>query len=155
LKEPLKTATVTSPSEKPDQVQLTYGVFAPHRYAGQRLADGPAAVWRGRRTGTGHALAIDLLPAQADLDLPLDVPPLLGLTQSCEQLVERRLVGFSELEPCQKIERLSELAAMVEAARDGGEVLRPYLDVVRTRLEDCAPLVLREVPPGVRLPDGD
>jgi hypothetical protein len=76
------------------------------------------------------------------VDLALDVAPLLGLAQSPDQVVERARVALGEFEPREKIERLAELARVVEAPRDRRQILEADGDVPRARLEDGPALVL-------------
>src|SRR6185437_4890586 len=90
-----------------------------------------------------------------DLDLARDVAPLFGLAERAHQIVERGGGGVGELEPGQKVERLADVAGMVEPPGDGREISPADRHVARAGLEDRAPLVLRELPPGIRLSDRD
>lgn len=63
-----------------------------------------------------------LRAAQPDLDLTLDVAPLFAAPKEPEQLVESWCVLRGELEPRDEVERLAELATVVEAARDRRQV---------------------------------
>jgi hypothetical protein len=60
-----------------------------------------------------------------------------------------------ELEPGQEVERLTEVPAVVQPPGDRREVVEPGRNVARALLEDPAALVLRQLPPGVCLRDGD
>jgi len=64
-------------------------------------------------------------------------------------------VGGRVFEPGEEVERLSQVAAVVETAGDRGEVLEPRGDVPGTLFEDRSSLVLAERPPLRRLPDRD
>jgi len=81
--------------------------------------------------------------------------PLGGCTQPRHQFLEPGRVLRGVLEPGEEVERLPEVAAVVELARDGRQVLRADADVVRPLLEQLAALVLSECPPGTGLRDGD
>ena len=76
------------------------------------------AVW-GARISRRHALAGS---GQADLDLTDHVAPLLGRAECGEELVERGGVARRELEPREEVERLAQLAAVVQAAGDPGQI---------------------------------
>src|SRR5262249_35756047 len=60
-----------------------------------------------------------------------------------------------ELEPGQEVERLSEVAPVVQPPRDRREVFKPGGDVMRAFLEDPPPFVLRQIPPRLGFPDRD
>jgi hypothetical protein len=62
-------------------------------------------------------------------------------------------MGRGKLEPCQEIERFlrAEIPAVMQTARDGGEVFQTRLDVHRLILKNPATLVLGEHPPGAVL----
>jgi hypothetical protein len=73
-----------------------------------------------------------------------DVAPLLCLAKHGDELVERRLMLRSELEPGEEIERLAEIAPVMQAARDSRQIGETAADVPRSLFEDRAPLVLSE-----------
>src|SRR5437588_3913651 len=125
--------------------------------------DGPAivcrALWASRGRGRNRTLA--LRPAgtpfagQADVDLPFDVVPLLGVTQPLDELREiGRGIG-RELKPGQEVKRLAEVSPVVESSGDGGQVFEADGHVVGALLEDLAAFVLGKLPPGRGLPDRD
>src|SRR4051812_14766980 len=87
------------------------------------------------------------LPSDANVDLPFDVGPFRGCAQSVHEFLEARRVVRGELEPCEEVERLSEIASMVQPSRDPREVLQAGGDMAGAVLEDATTLVLREVPP--------
>src|SRR5262249_33431564 len=89
---------------------------------------------------------------QANIDLAIDEGPLLGRSQHVDEFVEPRLVGWRELEPCEEIEWLAEVSAVVQPSSYGGKVLQTGSDVARPLLEDCAAFVVGKRPPGGRLP---
>ncbi len=60
-----------------------------------------------------------------------------------------------EFEPGEKVEGLAEIARMVQAPRDGGQVLQANRRVLRGLFKDRAALVLREFPPAGGLLDWD
>src|SRR5262249_60416285 len=62
---------------------------------------------------------------QANIDLAIDEGPLLGRSQHVDEFVEPRLVGWRELEPCQEIEWLAEVSAVVQPSSYGGEGTQP------------------------------
>ena len=72
-------------------------------------------------------------------------------------MVERSRRGRREFEPREEIEWLSRLqiAAMIQSARDGGQIPGAEGDMRGLLLEDAPPLVLRKIPPSLRFPDGD
>ena len=72
-----------------------------------------------------------------------------------DQLVEQRRVFRRELEPGEEVERLAEIAAVIQATGDRRQVLQAGADVVRDGFEDRPPLVLGKVPPRVALADRD
>src|SRR5262245_8075029 len=86
-------------------------------------------------------------------DLALYKAPFLRPAKTLDEALERAGVRVSELEPGQEVERLSQLAAVIKAARDRRQVVEPGRDVMRPLFEDRPPLVLRKRPPGSRLPD--
>jgi hypothetical protein len=59
---------------------------------------------------------------QPQLDLTIDIAPLRGSAQQSEQLVKSWRVLRGEFEPRDEVERFAELAALVEAPRDRGQV---------------------------------
>jgi len=59
---------------------------------------------------------------EPDLELTIDVAPLLGRAEHSEQLVESWRVLRGEFEPRDEVERLAELPAVVQAPRDRGQV---------------------------------
>jgi hypothetical protein len=71
------------------------------------------------------------LSAQPDVDFSLDVFPFLRRSQSADELLEEPGVLRRVLEPGQKIERLTEIPAVIEATGDSGQVLETSGDVVR------------------------
>src|SRR5205085_9580313 len=81
--------------------------------------------------------------------------PRFGLPQAAHQIVEGYPVGLGKFEPGQEVERLPEVARVVEAAGDRGEIAEPERDVGGAVFEDRPALVLRELPPGGGLADGD
>src|SRR5713226_2838536 len=90
-----------------------------------------------------------------DVHLSLDIIPFRGGAQLRKKVFEGALVLGRVLEPRQEIERLrlGEVPAMVQPPRDRRQVLQPDGDVTRSLLEDCAPLVLAQCPPGGALSD--
>lgn len=94
------------------------------------------------------------LPAQADVDFPINIAPLFGLPQEPEQLFKPIGMIRGELEPCQEIKWFAELATVMEPTRDGWQVLQTQLDMVRAFLNDLPALVLTQFPPGVDLANG-
>ena len=58
-------------------------------------------------------------------------------------------------EPGEKVEGLAEVASVVQAPGDRRHVLHRIGDVARASLENRAPFVLREIPPGRGLADRD
>src|SRR5947209_8486124 len=65
-----------------------------------------------------------LLPSQPNVDLPLDVRPLLGSSEPLKELLELRLVDGRKLKPGQEVKRLAQVASMVQAPGDLGQVLQ-------------------------------
>src|SRR5712691_8476390 len=110
--------------------------------------------WTASRFGwaRGQALA---WAGKPDVDLARDVAPLVGLAKASHQFLEAGAVLGGVLEPGQEVEGLAELAAVMQAARHRGQVLKAHGDVARSLLEDLPPIVLGEVPPRIGLPDGD
>src|SRR5439155_16645867 len=78
-----------------------------------------------------------------------------GLPEPLDELLEPRGVGGSELEPGEEVERLSQVAPVVQTSSDPRHVFEPDGDVVGTLFEDAAALVLCELPPPLGLSDGD
>src|SRR5438552_2332494 len=95
------------------------------------------------------------LPREADVDLAFDVSPLLGRSESLQELVERFRVLRCELEPGEEVERLAEVSRVVEAPGDRRKIVEPDRDVVRRLLEDRPSLILGQRPPFVGLTDRD
>src|SRR5215467_11201909 len=60
-----------------------------------------------------------------------------------------------ELEPGEEIERLAEIARVMKPARHRREILQADRGVAGGLLENPPPLVLREIPPRLVLPDRD
>src|SRR3989442_8090453 len=78
---------------------------------------------------------------EPDVDLALNVGPLLGLTQAVDELLKGGCVLWGELEPGQEVERLAEVAAVVQPTGDRRQVLESGRDVVGALLEDPAALI--------------
>src|SRR5262249_61210688 len=81
--------------------------------------------------------------------------PLFGRPEQIDKLVELRRVLGRVLEPRKEVERLAKITTVVEPARDPWQVREAGGDVSRPLLEDRSPLVLRELPPFLRLLNGD
>src|SRR5215472_17781501 len=94
-----------------------------------------------------------LCACQANIDLTIDVPPLLGLAEPPYQLVEGAGVLGSVLEPRKEIEWFTQVATVVQTPRDGRQILETDADVPRSVLEDGTSFVLRQRPPRVRFAD--
>jgi len=84
---------------------------------------------------------------EPDVDLALDVAPFLGRAQGGEQVVEGGGIARGELEPGEEIERLAQIARVVEPAGDRRQVTQADRDVGRTFLENLPPFLLRQRPP--------
>lgn len=80
--------------------------------------------------------------AEADVDFPVDKEPLAGRAKSLDQFFESTLMLGRILEPGQEIEDLAEVAAMVKAASNGGQIGEAHRDVLRLLLDDGSPFVL-------------
>src|SRR5436309_3469967 len=65
--------------------------------------------------------------------------------------------GFRRVvfEPGQEVKGRAEVAAVIELAGDGGEIFHAGGDVLRLVLKNPPPLLLGQVPPGLRLLDRD
>src|SRR5688572_28003303 len=101
-----------------------------------------------RRRGPHHPsrrqmTALNVAAYESNLDLALDVRPLFTRPQHREQLIEGGRVLGRKLEPGQEIEVLAQLARLIQAACDAGQVLHTVRNVARALFEDGAPLVLR------------
>src|SRR5207248_10989282 len=92
---------------------------------------------------------------EPDVDLAVDVVPLLGRAQTRHKTLEPFGMFRRVLEPREEVEGLAQIACMVQPPRDRRQVLEPDGDVVRSLLDDPPPLVLRKRPPVRRLPDRD
>ena len=95
------------------------------------------------------------LPAQANVDFADDVGPFLRRAKTLDEPLECGLMLWSELEPSEEVERLSEIPPVIQSPSDHRQALDPDRDVVRAFFEDRASVVLRELPPLLRLPDRD
>jgi len=85
---------------------------------------------------------------ETDIHLAFHVSPLLRSAQHSDQLIEETRVLGCELEPGQKVERPAQLARVVEPPCDRGEIFKGRRNMVRALLEDRAPLILGQIPPG-------
>ena len=95
------------------------------------------------------------LPGEAQVDLAFDEGPFFGLAQPPHKFVKGRCVLGSELKPGQEVEGLSQIAPVVQPARDRREVLKTGGNVMGAFLEDPPPFVLGQIPPRLGLPDRD
>jgi hypothetical protein len=93
------------------------------------------------------------LARQPHVDLAIDEAPLFRLAQPTDQLLERPRLLWVVLEPCDEVERLAELARMVQAPRYGRQIVEADPDVTRARFDDRAALVLCQRPPCLGLTD--
>jgi len=96
-----------------------------------------------------------LVTCQAKVDLALDVTPLLGGAQPFHQFLKKGRVLGRELEPGQEIERLAEVAPMMQAPGDRRKVLKTRGEMAGALLENAPPLVLGQLPPRLGLLDRD
>jgi len=92
---------------------------------------------------------------EAKIDLSIDVGPLLGRSQSADQIFELLGGGGRELEPGEEVELFLQIPTVVEATGDGRQVVEPGGDVAGSGLEYRHALLLGEIPPGWGLADRD
>src|SRR6266516_5912397 len=87
------------------------------------------------------------LTLHADIDLALDIAPLLGGAQRADQFLERIRIGGRVFEPGQEVEGFAEIAAVIELPGDRRQVFQARRNVVRPVLKNLPPLLLRQLPP--------
>lgn len=92
---------------------------------------------------------------QPDFRLAIHIAPLGGRTQACQQVIEAPRIRWGILKPGEEIERLTQVAAVVQLPGDGRQVAQPDGGVPGLLLENRPSLVLRQRPPGRVLADGD
>jgi hypothetical protein len=117
---------------------------------------------RRRRTnsaefgGALYGLVLSVLGTdEAYVDFAVNVLPFSGSAESAYEFFEDIAVLGGVLKPGEEVERLTEVAAVVEAARDSREILKADIDVSGLFFEDAAAFVLRKIPPGWCFTDGD
>src|SRR5438128_12536500 len=116
----------------------------------RNAAPGAISGCRALQAPTGSSL-----PGGPNVDLAVNVGPLLRLPQAVHQPLEGRGILRRVLEPRQEVEWLPQVPPVVQTPRHGRQVLEPPADVVGALFQYGPPLVLGEVPPGVGLADGD
>jgi len=94
-----------------------------------RVADGPSHRPDSSRA-RGSASKRRGLPSEAEVDLPFDVGPFLSSSQPPHEFLEGDRMLGRELEPCEEVERLTEVAAVVQTPRDRREVSESDGDVM-------------------------
>jgi hypothetical protein len=84
---------------------------------------------------------------EPDVDFPLDELPFMGGSKARDEFLEGLSVLGRVLEPRNKVERLSKIPAVIELARNVGEVFQTDRSVLGRLLKNSSSLVLSEVPP--------
>jgi hypothetical protein len=87
-----------------------------------------------------------LVAHESDVNLTLNILPLLGRTQRLQQCVERSFIRRRVLEPCEEIERLvfREIPSVVKPSRQCRKILEPDSGVRGLRFKDVLALGLCE-----------
>ena len=85
--------------------------------------------------------------AEPNVDLALYVTPFLCGAKERDELLKRRGVGGSVLEPRQKVERLTKITRLIQAPRHCGQVPRACPNMHRSIFKDPTAFVLRQRPP--------
>jgi len=85
--------------------------------------------------GSDHA-------SETDIDLSLHIGPLLCLTQHPNEFLERLGISRSVFEPGEKVEGLSQVMPMIEAACNPWKIFQARGNMVRTLFEDGSSFVL-------------
>ena len=74
---------------------------------------------------------VRLIAHQTNIDFPFHIAPFRRCSKLANELIKSGGEGWGKLEPCQEIERFlrAKIPAMMQTARDGGQVFQPRLDV--------------------------
>src|SRR5215469_4134702 len=88
------------------------------------------------------ASAINLNARQADIDLTINIAPLLRIPQSTHQLFKGFAMFRCIFEPCEEVERLAKLPTVVQPPGDGRRIFQADADMARPFLEDGTALIL-------------
>jgi hypothetical protein len=81
--------------------------------------------------------------SNANIYLPLHIPPLRRAAQSADHLLKGIGVFGGILEPGQEVEWLSKFSAVMQASRYCWQVFHPNSNVPRLLLEDGSAFILR------------
>src|SRR5499427_8948063 len=98
---------------------------------------------------------MNLNARQADIDLTVNIAPLLRIPQSTHQLFEGFAMFRCIFEPREEVEGLAKLPTVVQAPGDGRQIFQADAYVARLFLEDSAALILSQIPPRLRLANGN
>src|SRR5215470_14449630 len=71
---------------------------------------------------------------QSNIDLPVDVVPLLGMAKSLDQFLKGSAVLRCVFEPSEKIERFRQIPAVMKSPGDRGKIFEADGDVMRVFL---------------------
>jgi len=102
-----------------------------------------------------RASAVNLNARQADIDLAVNIAPLLRIPQSTHQLFEGFAIFRCIFKPREEVERLAKLPTVVQAPGDGRQIFQADADVARLFFEDSTALILSQSPPSLRLANGN
>src|SRR5262249_48824310 len=89
------------------------------------------------------AISQNSISCQTNVDVPVDVQPFLGLAKNPNQFLKSFRMLRSVFEPCQKIKRLANIAAMIKLPCDRRQISYAFGDVMRFVFENVSALLLR------------
>jgi len=102
----------------------------------------PAPCGRTPLTAAELSKSFGSLEVFTDVDLAVDIVPLLRIPQSAHQLFEGFAMFRCIFEPSEEVERFAKLPTVVQAPGNGRQVFQADADVARLFLEDGTALVL-------------